>query len=243
MARGNPDYNVPDYSFFAVETPLSDVIAERQGFSRLDNRGRILWMDDFRSGLYKWNLDNIDPGVVPVQVMEQGFLLGNHGSVKLQSINNDGSSGMFNQIIMPVSKRLGIEAGIYLPLHYADFNIVLSHLYSGSVMYGMQFIITSNTGAIGITTPSGLINVFTPSNISLLINRWIAIKLVADFSTGQYVRMMLGNTQYDFTAQNMSTGANGLVGATGAEIYSAAYSATHKEPVYVSHVIISGDEP
>jgi hypothetical protein len=243
MARGQPDYNVPEYTFFSIETPNSDLFSERMGFSRLDNRGRILWVDDFRNGINRWKVANDNGGANPIHFFQTPFVLGYNGSVKINSQVNTGISEFFSDLILPVSRIMGFEVGLYLPSNYAQVEIVLSHKFSTSFGKGANLFITPATGEIVLHNGAGDHSVFTPSAIADLTNRWVVIKVVADFSTGKYVRVMIGNTQYDVSNLDLDTGNIGLVGATQIEVATLGTSATNKEPVYVGYVIISGDEP
>lgn len=243
MPRGNPDYNVPEYDFFTVETPNSDIVAERQGFSRLDNRGRVLFSDDFRGGLNRWKLSYYPQSLAPVHIHDAGMSIGYHGAIRCASVEDGGYSGIYQRLILPVSSRLGYELGFYLPEDFASITCTLAHLYTGAACKAGTFTITGGTGEIKIHYPGGTYSILTPSSLALFTDRWVSVKLVIDVSTFKYVRFMIGNTQYDLEAYDLALSEGGFTGATLINFASAAEDAVNIEPGYIGYVIVSGDEP
>ena len=243
MPRGNNDYGNPDYSFFTVETPTGDLFAERLGFSRLDNRGRILWMDDFASSLSRWGADADAGGVIPVHTYGVVDAIGYSGSVKIDPLVNGGSSMLYKPFLLPVTRRMGIEAGIYLNSNFGRININLQHCVTQGAGYSASLYINNQTAELYITTSGGNHTLIIPSSVSDYVNKWIGVKLVANFETGKYERVMIANTQYDLSAYGMTTGVSGLSGSTYAEISDEGRSVTYKEEMYLGYVVISGDEP
>jgi hypothetical protein len=243
MARGEPDYGSPGYTFFTVETPIADVVAAGLGFSRLDNRGRILLIEDFRGGLNRWILETDAGGADPAVVYEEGKGVGFYGSCKMDPLVNGGTSGIYTDMILPVSTRLGIECGIYLTTNFGWTWAGVQHNYNGITAKGAGLGIVQGTGEVGIDTEVGWHSIMTPSSVGLIVNKWVSFKVVADFSTGKYVRAMIGNTEYDLSGYSLKVGLAGLVGDTFTETYVQGNSPVFKEEVYIGYVILSGDEP
>lgn len=243
MPRGSPDYGLPDYSFFSVETPISDVVAERQGFSRLDNRGRVLWFDDFRASLYRWQKDNDAPGVIPIHTLNKNLGVGYYGNVKLLPVGNAGVSQCSNRLVLPVSKRLGIETSFNFTDNSGDFGFAVQHAIVDGVMKSASVQVLPSSGEVKIYIPGGQQSVFTPSNVNYLRSSFVSLKVVSDFETGKYIRLMLGNNQYDISSYTMPNGIAGISGNTYFSFSSNGVDAIHINPVYVAYVIISGDEP
>ena len=243
MARGNPDYDSPDYSFFTIETPIGDIVAERLGFSRLDNRGRILYLDDFRGGSDRWTFDNSSPGIEPVHVYINGYMVGFHGAIRIDAGGVNGLSYMHNNFLLPVSSRFGIEVSIKPITNFATLQVNMQHVYSSSQKFGAVFQLEGGTGAVRISTATGWVSIATPVSMNYLVNRWISIKLVADFSAGKYVRVMIGNVEYDLSEYSMSATVAGIAGNTQVELFCEEPSEPYIEPVYIGYIIVSGDEP
>jgi hypothetical protein len=243
MARGSPDYNLPDYSFFAVETPISDIVAERQGFSRLDNRGRVLWFEDWRNGLARMTADYDSASTQVKHLYRNGYGVGFHGTVRLDPLANNGFASVANGLVLPVSKRLGIEFSFFVTGQSGKIVCGLEHNFDGTQRKAGGLVIQANTTSIAIQTPSSEQTMVTPSNSQYFQERFISVKFVVDVELGRYVRAMLGNTQYDLSAYSLSTGTGGPSGDTYFTIGIEGTSATNKNPVDIGYIIISGDEP
>lgn len=241
--RGTPDYNNPEYTFFSVDTPNSDLFAERLGFSRLDNRGRILYMDDFRNGLIKWDLSSDSGGINPTHYFINGKSIGYYGAVKLDPIGNGGLSILTKKLLLPVSKRVGYEIGVYPVSNFGAMTLSFQHCFSTGAGKDAVLVIEQQTGKVKIDAVGGMQTIVIPANVSYFVDRWIAVKLVADFELGIFTRLMLGNTQYDLSAYSMNGGFTGQSGASFFELGCSGIDATYKEEIYLGYVIISGDEP
>jgi hypothetical protein len=243
MSRGHPDYNVADISFFSVDNPNSDVIAERSGFARLDNRGRVIWFDDFRQGLHRWTPQSNATGSDPVHVYDDELSVGFHGSILFDPVGNNGTSQIDTNLVLPVAQRLGIEVSLRLISNMPEINVVLEHAYTqGNYHYG-QFSIEQGTGNIYKGTIGGGDLLFSPPSAGYLVNSWISMKLVLDFENDAYFRFLLGNQQYDLSGSLTVSAGTGLSGYTGIIIRSTGYNPDDFEPFYLGYVVISGDEP
>jgi len=243
MARGSPDYGIPDYSFFTVETPVSDVVSERQGFSRLDNRGRVLWFEDWRGGLSRMSADYDSLSSQVAHIYHNDFGIGYHGIVTLDPLANNGYASLANAFMLPVSKRIGLEFGFKVPSHSGLISAFFSHNYlAGTAKMGILQV-QADAASINIVTPTGYPIIFTPASPLYLQLRFVAIKFVIDVELNKYVRVMLGNTQYDISSYDLNNGGVGLSGDTYINVGIEGVSATNKNSVDIAYVIISGDEP
>ena len=243
MPRGSPDYGLPDYSYFSVETPISDVVAERQGFTRLDNRGRVFWFDDFRNGVSRWRLD-VDAGALsPVVVYDTVNAVGFYGSCKLDPVVNGGVATIDSHLSLAVSRRMGLEMCFYLVSNHGGVFIDFQHNFVDGVSKATGLFIEEGTEKIYVVTGSGNVLVVSPSSVAYMLGRWVSIKLVADFSIGKLERLLIGNTQYDISQYTTTNGVGGFSGTTYITASNEGRSAQYKEECYLGYVIISGDEP
>lgn len=243
MARGNPDYNSPDYTFFYIDSPNSDIIAERQGFSRLDNRGRVIWCDDFRTGLNRWAAQNSSGGALPVHVYSDDLAIGYSGAIKFDCLVNNGISMIDNNLVLPVSKKIGVEVGVRLISNFGDFEIQFEHIYQAGSPKAAYFYIESGTGKLIVYDNLVRTTIYTPPLLAYILNGWIAVKFVIDVENNRWVRALLGNQQFDLSNYSLRSGTQGLQGSTSVLIRNTGTSATLKEEWYVGYVVISGDEP
>jgi hypothetical protein len=243
MARGGPDYGNPDYTFFTVETPISDVVAERQGFSRLDNRGRVLWFEDWRMGVTRLNKDYDNNASQVLHTLSLGEGIGYHGIVKLDPLANNGFAGLAIRFMLPVSKRIGLEFGFFLPGSNGQLFVSLEHNYTGTTRKAGNLEIKAAGAGIAIQDPNALQTIYTPTNPTYLQGGFTSVKYVVDVSINKFIRAMIGNQEYDISQYDLQSGSLGLVGDTYISFYCNGVSATNRQPVYVSYIVVSGDEP
>jgi hypothetical protein len=243
MARGQPDYDNPDLTVAVNKTDTGFLFPSLNGFSPVDSRGRIIWFDDFRNGLTRWIKESDAGGGTPYHYYADGFANGYNGSVLFDPIVNGGLSGMYIQNIVEFSKIMGIEVALYMPTNSGRPRVTFQVARDGGSSYTTYFVINPTTGAIAVSISGGEQTITTPSNIDHIRNRWISIKLVADFDSGKLVRLFVGNNLFDISAYSMAAGVSGYKGYLLSEITADATSATNKQPVYLGNVIITGDEP
>lgn len=243
MARGATDYGVPDYSFFAVETPVSDVVAERLGFSRLDNRGRIFLIEDWRESYYRWQITSDGGGSDPVHKISNTQNVSLHGYVSLDPVIENGTSEISTNLVLPVSKRLGVEVN-FLPVVFpSTLSIFLSHAYDDSHAYLSNILLLSSTMHVLLVDPNGSQTIISSNLASKIANYATSIKFVIDVSTGRYVRLLLGNTQYDLSSYSVPTTVSGLSGATQITVRSVGGVAPNISAYNINYIVLSGDEP
>lgn len=243
MPRGTPDYGNPNYTFSSVVNDNMDLLSMNAGVARIDNRGRIIWYDDFRGGLSRWAISASGSGITPILTQESGFSFGHYGSVKLDPFILGGESTMEMQSVAPVSEKIGIEVSVYPVQGFASFSLNLYGWHTGSNGKYMAFYLESGTGDIKINHLSGLAMVADISSSALVMGRWNTIKLVGNYLTGKYERLLYGNTQYDISSYFMPNVSNAIGGHISIGITVESVANPNFEPVYIGHVIISGDEP
>jgi hypothetical protein len=243
MSRGYPDYNVADITFFSKDDPNSDVIAQQSGFSRLDNRGRIVWFDDFRNGLIRWSPSNNGTGINPIHLVGSELSVGYNGAVKFDPVANNGISMIDTDLVLPVAKKIGIEVGLRLFANYADVEIRLGHSYQEGSPKDAILYIRSGTGKIDIYNNLVNTTIYTVSSLAYFLNSWISIKYVIDIENNKWVRALLGNQQIELSSYSLRSGTLGLSGSTNLLIRATGTSAVLKSAWYLGYVVVSGDEP
>jgi len=243
MPRGQPDYGNPQLTFSTTVNNDLDLLAIEAGVARIDNRGRIIWYDDFRGGLSRWAIYGDGGGAFPVRNIEDGKGFGHYGSVKLDPVLTSGESYIEMNSVVPISAKMGIEVSILPVWSFGLFNLNLYGWFGGASGKYMNFSMEATTGDIKISHAGGSATVADISSPSLIIGRWNTIKIVGNYQTGQYERLFYGNTQYDISAYAMADVSNAIGGSIGAVISTLGLSGAYIEPVYLGHVVISGDEP
>ncbi len=243
MPRGTPDYTQIETQTVRLEQGTVNLNVYEIGFSRYDGGGRVVWFDDFRSGLYRHDLTFDAPGVVPSLSFAENRMFGFSPSAKFDPVGSGGSSEMIASIMLPLSNRIGAEFGLFLPTNHGHMGVNLRFGRSAGSPFAFGLIYNANTNLIEIDTSGGFVTVFTPSVASQMDNRHIVIKLTFDTITGKYVSLLVGESFIDISAYTGSLSANYPPGSATYDFYAIGASAVLKEPVFLDYVVISADEP
>lgn len=243
MTRGQPDYDNPDLTIAVNKTDTGFLFPSLNGFSSVDSRGRIIWFDDFRNGVIRWIPESDAGGNNPYWVYLDKFSNGFHGSILFDPVVNGGLSGLYIQNVIEFSNAMGVEVALYMPTNSGRPRVTFQVARDNGSSYTTYFVINPTTGEIKVSSSSGETSVVTPSNIDHIRNRWISLKLVANFNTGKLMRLFVGNGMYDLSAFSMVAGVSGFKGYLLSEITCEATNGTNKQPIYLGNVIVTGDEP
>jgi len=203
MPRGQPDFGA--YAAETYVTGMSDMaeLAARLGsIVVFDRKGKVVDLDDFEAPLFKWSLSQA--GGATIKLSETQPKSGAQG-VKIYSSGALGDNAYMKKgfIALP-SKRIGIEISFSQASNKTSFQAKLDY-YNGSHQYKCWVKLDFTDNKIYYRNGGGnyteLIETAKP-----LIYAWTftPLKLVGDFDTGHYVKLILGSVEYDMTALTMT---------------------------------------
>jgi len=243
MARGSPDYqnistNTVRVEQGGVNSPAFDI-----GFSRMDGGGRVVWFDDFRAGLYRYQLD-VDAGAnAPELDYSEGHLYGFSPTMKLDPLVNGGITGFHTFFDMPASGKIGFEFSVYLITNHGriNTNFAMATATGANYFFGMK--IDDTTHNISLSTASGYTLVFTPTVGSYFLNRHVTFKLIVDPEHGNYDKLFVGSQMMDVSSKTAAQGFTNQAGAAYFDFYNEGRSPTIKEEIWLNYLIFSADEP
>jgi len=241
MPRGQPDFGA--YAAETYVTGMSDMaeLAARLGSIVLfDRKGKVVDLDDFEAPLLKWR--TTVAGSATIALDDTQPKSGAQG-VKIYSSGAEGDAAYIRKgfIALP-SKRIGTEISFSLASNKTSFHAKLDY-YNGAVQYRcyVKLDFTDNkiyyrpsgggwTELAEITAIHSLSWTFTP------------VKVVADFDTGYYVKLILGSVEYDMTDLAMQ-----FTGDTTYPRFFIEYrldrEADGEGQIYLDDFILTQDEP
>jgi len=243
--RSGPDDDVPGYQVAGLLIDPAEVQAREAGFSSLDMRGRVLIQDDFGEGIGAW-LPVADSGATAPYVLVSpsaadvgvyAFIAPNF--VKADpGVTVDQISAMVRSLNLGQSNRIGIESAIFVkgvtpPKHTLE----VKYNYNGTI-YRAQLTFSPATNQWTIDTPSGVVVVSTIT----VLNSWAQVKVVADFSTGKYVRATIGENEIDISAHSMRV----LTSVSQGTIFFTLLTQSRGAgtlPGYFGYALMTRDEP
>lgn len=205
MARGQPDYG--SYAVGDLTTLLSDMaeLAVRLGsIVVFDRRGTIVYTDDFEGPTLKWVQVTAAGGT---SLLDSTHPLSGAQCVILTVTPAAGSlAGLSREIGVVPSQRLGFEASFCNPSSNTSLYIEIAY-WDGTDFLRGQLRANFNANTLAVWTGAGVWTVVAAiAPFYTAGYTYNPFKLVVDFSTGYYVRGMLGGNWYDLSAYSLVIG-------------------------------------
>jgi hypothetical protein len=237
---GGPDHGVLPYQTAMMTADSGDLAALALGFARIDGRGRVLFADLFAQGMQAWTPSRTPAGNGYDPILTSSYpVFISPNAIKLHPGPTAGQNAqLYRNLTLGQTTRLGIEAALFaFDTNGAKLTIQAQYSYAGT-QYKAWLSYDPPTSNWIITTDLGDVVILNlPVNYS-----WVQAKVVADFSTGKYVRALVGETELDLSAYNLvNNGASvGGVASFAAIAFSQGAATT---PVRMGAAIFTRDEP
>jgi len=220
---------------------MGDLAVRLGSIVEYDRRGDIVALDDFEDTILKWSLLSSPGGSA---VLDSTVAKSGSQSVKIISGNVIGRlSNIHKSFIFQGAPQIGIEVSLCDPSNGADFYFHISH-WDGVNGQRAQVWYDRSVGLLYAEYP--VIGAWTPiANIGILRRNehlFYPIKLVVDFSTGFYKRLLFSDTEHD-----LSTIAIPPIGLAGADYLSAQIMCVSaiaaEQTLWVDNFILTQNEP
>ena len=122
------------------------------------------------------------------------------------------------------------------------FNLYIKlRYYDGTTVYDAELQYLYSTGALYVNTPGGVVAIEAIPRYKSMYN-FSTLKLVADFSSGKYIRALMFGKEYDLSAYTIRTAGSGSVKHIES-MFEVKGSATAISTVYVDDMVITENEP
>ena len=235
-----------DYPWLPSSTryPLADLgeQAVRLGSPvTFDRRGEVVWYDVCDKGISPYSITGSGTGNL-VRVDTQYSL---HGGYVLQ-MHAGSDADHFSEFIKHISNqemlRAGLEAAFWLPVGGERFMITIQRLT------GAQ----ESTARVGLNYTNHTLELWTADGeweqidtVGVFENDYGIyhhLKLVADFESGCFMRMLYDNRRYDLSNYGLIVTADTTVAMYRARIKFIGLSGQDND-AYIGHVIVTGNEP
>lgn len=240
MPRGLPDY----YNLSTVVSQrvvdLHTVLSVIMGVGPIDGRGRIAFFDNFKEGLYGWELTKAGNGVAPDPSTSYAELPPVSARFQAGTLGGSGISRMTRYSNLKDLTSVGLEASIRWVSR--DSIIVLyivlstdTHSYEGTLK------IDSSNGVVSYFSGGVDHTIVTLGDLTTQAG-WTPFKLVVDFATGRYVRAVIGQASYDISGPIPDSGPS-LVNYQLRTTIEATGNDTVTAYAYCGHAVVTTDEP
>jgi len=240
MPRGLPDYYNPDTVVSQRVVDLSVIISSLSGVTPVDGRGRVIFSDHFSEGLSAFLKDVSGGGVAGAVCDDYSFIPPVSCKLHVDIAGAVNTTQLTKRYQFNYLAGAGIEISVYPGTR--DFILYLGTSYltpSGYKQAQVQF--TSDVGEWALLT-GGVYQTILTSSVDVVTQSWNRLKLVADYNTGFYTRLIVNDGEIQLDDIPLHTNIT-----TGKNIFSAVanhQSATlFSNDLYIGHVIITLDEP
>jgi len=250
MARGTPDYDNPVNQISTKQIDTAQVTRSILNTNLLDGKGTLYWYDDFHTNLSAWFISNFGNSANPV--IDGSFSEAPPSSCKIDGglINSD-STGLTRYYQMSTPSVMGAEISVFWSsARKATGNISTGlslDYFNGTYLLTASIKISQLNSNIQIRDNSGWNTILTydPTYGGLQGFLWTPIKIVANFITGKYVRLIIGQTTVDISSYNLKSVGTSLNGMMDISIFAYNESPTTAPRLYsnIGHCILTVDEP
>jgi hypothetical protein len=205
MVHTLPDYTTK-YKLAKIfgQYDTGELACRLGSLSTEDRRGNVVWFDDFEATTAKWSLGGGGGGgsaalsTTTARYGKQCVKIVTPNAVALFST-------MLQYFTLPSNYKIGTE--IYIL--FIDKEIKLTQYfygYTGTAIFTATLEIDLNAETVKITDDAGVQQTIA-TTIPWTLNEqpWILVKLVIDWDTKKYIRLIIGNNEYDISAYGLES--------------------------------------
>lgn len=238
--RGHPDYlnNAGTISVGSIDT--DNIFLALAGISLLDNRGKLIILDTFKDGLLNYGLTKSGDGELAVVKCDNPLLPGGSLYFYMGASAASGTSIAQRFCYIGQPNRVGFEVAVVINTDMPHIRLAACYNNNG-IFYACNMYLTPPDFNLKIETVDGLVAVYDFSSV-LGLTAYHPIKIVADFVTGKYDRLVVGTTQIDLRSYSMVP-VTGLTPGILNIILGGEAVASSNNLLRIGYVTITIDEP
>lgn len=242
MAHGTPDWgHVKQETTFALVDDLAELAARLGSIDVYDRRGNVLWMDDFNEGMEAW--EGVTSGTGSSVAISTDFPKFPPNSIKLTAGSNILQLAYISyRMGFPVLKRISLEVSVAFFTRFDRFQIIL--IYWDGSGYKRGLINISDTDRKIYYETSGAADVELADLDDLMHIRgcYHVFKLVVDFETDKYIRLLFNDVSYDLSAYSLNSSSSTIIPHLAPRLYFYGRSGEN-DYCQVDGVILKQGEP
>lgn len=228
MAHTAPDYTSKGKTarvFWSIDN--AELAARLGSINTYDRRGNVVWYDDMETGANKWIKNTVGAGA-SIATTNTASRNGTYSMLLTTGSTLTFAATLTKNLPLPSLVKLGLELSLNFD---ADMESVAAFymVRYNNVRYtaGVEFDHVNNV--VKYWTSAGAWSASVKSVTYLhTLDMFYQSKLVVDFATGKYVRLLFGDASIDLSTISMQSAANAgnniltvQIGATGTNAKNA----------------------
>lgn len=193
MSRGRPDYS-----------EYTELVTRLGSISSLDCQGDAVFLEDFSEGSLRWWITPPGGGS-SVDIVSDRYRSKGYSCKMITANDGTGSVEIYKYFPVPIYSGIGLEVSFCISglLGTLQFYVRLQTAASFrqfTAMYNVQ------TGLLQIFRDGfAAVNCNLPETLYADTHLWHTLKMVGDYKTNKYMRLLLDNFYIDLSAYNCYT--------------------------------------
>ena len=220
----------------------AELAARLGSINMFDRRGDTVWMDDFEAATLRW-FTLTDGGGAAV-ALTVSYVRNGAQSVKLTAGSGDNKYAIIGRTLsLPVMARLGFEASftVHADLKRIAFSV---DVYTGAHRHYIEIIYNIVDKTLTYLGTDGNPHSFvTDLELYKSARMFHTLKVVADYSTGKYIRCILDDQTYDISSYSYYSLVSPAELARCDLGIGATNSKAGNPSIYIDNVIFTQNEP
>lgn len=204
MPHGQPDFSAtsPKVTTYSL-SDMAELAARLGSIVTFDRRGDVVCMDDFERPKLRWLTNEAGAGT-SVRLSDVWSRSGINSVLMTVGSTTNNYGDIWRRFGLPVASRIGLEVSFTEHSHAMEF-IISGYFYDGtnSDFFSVKHSNVSNK--ISVYTPTGYVEAATKVLSAATSFIFHTMKLVIDYDTGKYVRLILDDEEYDLSGYSMAT--------------------------------------
>jgi len=242
MAHTLPDYSTK-YKMATIfgQIDTGELAARLGSPDTFDRRGNVVFMDDFEATVLHWGVFLVGAG--SSVVLSTADVYRNSQSCKLHTdINLNDLAEIRRSFALPVNSKIGMEFSV--SGDFTNTNLEFWHsIYTGARLYVAKIRYHYTTKTLSYAD-SG--DIFQPLSTTQGIGDasffYSTFKLVIDYDTHKYVRLIVDKDTYDLSTYDLQWAANATTPRMHT-IIQLKNTAAAARTAYIDDVILTQNEP
>lgn len=246
MPRSGPDGNVSAFAYAAQAVDPALIYQMLWGFAPVDGLGRIWYLDTWNNGTAGVGITiggaALNPVVISGSFTRLIYVPPNTIKLSPGTIVND-LSQVFREYYLGTNTRLGAEAAFVFADAVPNYEIIIDYRINASKKFAPRLRWSHGDGQWQIRMPDAswqnIYNSGVPPSGSI---QHIQVKFVGDWSTGKYVRALIGDNLINLSQYDMPVSANSYDGYVITSFGARSYGAGTADG-YLGYILNTKDEP
>lgn len=163
-----------------------------------DRRGTVVWLDNFTNGLGPWRVSGSGTGNAVTLVTTDTYR--GPAAAELKAGSDGSTLSQIGRNISPmVAGRMGALAGISMSTACQHFRIAIHRYHDTTRTEGILFIRDTEQDLAIRDENNNTVSIAAIGEPVFVSKHYHEVKLVVDFVTNDYVRIIFNDTEYDIS--------------------------------------------